>query len=96
MIFKLEKTTQFKTIMFCNMKLTTKLTIEWAATIICIIASTWRALNMGGQGMSYLASACGQLPFIYRDYQNKNTTGMLLNTFYLFSASLGYYRWLYL
>lgn len=64
--------------------------IEWIASFIAIITSTFRAFNLGYQGPSYIVSVFCQIVFIM--YSTKQSQ-IVLNFFYIITALIGAYRW---
>lgn len=65
--------------------------VEWIPTCLCICASTWRSLNLGYQKEAYLASATGQVFFIFDTWHDRKK--VVLNIFYLMTALIGAKNW---
>jgi len=64
--------------------------IEWAASIIAVITSSFRAFNLGYQSESYLVSIFTYIVFM--NYAEKKTQ-KILNLFYIFTSLAGVYRY---
>jgi len=64
--------------------------LEWLASVIAIICSTFRALNLGYQSASYLISILAYLVFIV--YAKKRSQ-VVVNVFYIATALFGVWRW---
>lgn len=65
--------------------------IEWIASIVAMICTTLRALNIEGtQTLSYLVSCLAYLVFFYHA---RKPSQSFLNLFYLVIALIGAYRW---
>ena len=64
--------------------------LEWAASLIAILCSTFRALNWGYQSASYLLSIVAYLVFIVFA---KKQSQVFLNVFYIATALLGAWQW---
>ena len=65
----------------------------WANTFLLIIASTFRAWNLGFHKESYIVSCVCQFPLLYSAYVRSDFNGLLLNGFYVFSSMIAIYRW---
>ena len=55
--------------------------------------SLYLCLNYGYQMHAYLASATGQIFFIYEEWREGNPRKLSLNLFYLLTALIGVRRW---
>ena len=64
--------------------------LEWIASIIAILCSTFRALNLGYQSASYVLSIVSYIVFII--YAKKRSQ-VVLNAFYIVTALFGAWRW---
>lgn len=64
--------------------------IEWFATVVSILCSVFRALNLGYQGWVYLISIGTYITFIV--FATKRSQ-VVLNAFYIVTALVGAYRW---
>ncbi len=64
--------------------------IEWLASIIAVLTSTFRAFNLGYQGESYIISIFSYIVFII--YSQKQSQ-VILNAFYIITALIGTWRW---
>ena len=73
-----------------NLKLFTKMLL-WAATLLSILTSTARALNLGYIVASYtVSSGCYVIFICYAE----NRRLAMLNGFYLLTSLIAIYRWL--
>lgn len=68
----------------------TETSIEWLASIIAVISSTFRAFNLGYQKESYIISIFAYIIFIY--YAEKQSQ-MMMNIFYILTSIVGVWRW---
>lgn len=64
--------------------------IEWTASILSILCSVWRSLNVGFTGWVYLVSIISYAVFIA--YSTK-TSQKILNSFYILTSVIGVYRY---
>ena len=64
--------------------------LEWAASLVAITCSSFRALNLGHQWLSYAVSILSYLVFIA--YATKPSQ-VALNVFYIITSLIGVWRW---
>lgn len=67
------------------------LPVEWMASILSIACSSFRALNVGYQGVTYLISILAYIIFIAHATKRSQ---VVLNVFYIFTAFVGAWRWI--
>lgn len=64
--------------------------MEWLASAVAVLCSTFRALNLGYQHITYALSIGSYLVFIV--YATKRSQ-VALNVFYIVTALIGIWRW---
>lgn len=65
--------------------------LEWLATALAVIASTFRAFNWGYQRESYIVTVVVQILFTYWAWTKENMQLVVLNLFYMITALVGAY-----
>lgn len=64
--------------------------LEWIASFVAIACSTFRALNLGYQSVTYALSIAAYLVFIAFA---KKQSQVFLNLFYIVTALIGVWSW---
>lgn len=68
--------------------------LSWIGTVISILASIIRALNVGYYMQTYIMSGISNIILIYNAYKLKSNQFMILNVFHLLICLIGIYNWI--